>query len=108
MADSLNGIAELARDLAFRQRVQAAMAVCARDVGAEAGSLDSDYSMRRWDAAKDMMTSWNDEYLDGMAWLVAANPVIRRGSSDDDIQFTVNSVFPVVAASGPPSQGVAQ
>lgn len=102
MAETLNGIADLARDDGFRQRVHAAMVVAAKNVGSEAGPLGSEYHRLRREAAKDMVLGWVDELVEGFAWLTASNPVIKRSSSDDDIQFTVNSVFPVVAACGPP------
>lgn len=102
MADGLNAIAGLARDESFRQRVKAAMAVTARDVGSEAGAIHVTYHELRRSAAKYMMLDIDDEMLTAFCWLTASNPVITRSSSDDDIQFTVNAVFPTIAECGPP------
>lgn len=101
MATGLNAIAELARDDGFRQRVRSALVIACRDVGSEAGALEDDYHLLRRTAAQQCAL-YLDDHVDGAAWLTASNPVIKRSSDDDDVQFTVNSIFPVLAACGPP------
>lgn len=100
MAESLDSIGDLARHTRLRSRVRAAMFVAARDVGAEGSALDDDeYQERRRRLAQEIARD-ADDWVDGFSWLVAANPVIHEGSSDGDIQFTVNSVWNAVAAAG--------
>lgn len=96
----LEEIADLAGDEGFRSRVRAAMYVAARDVGAEAGDTDRHF-LRRGFAAQ--VSQSGDELVDGFAWLTAANPAIRENSSDNDIQFTVNSVWDAACGAGPAS-----
>lgn len=100
MATTLNSIVDLAGDATFRDKVRAALAICARDVGSEAGPLHEEYHVLRREAARASVVD-PEYYVDAAAWLVATNPAIKRSSDDDDIQFTVNSIFPVLAACGP-------
>jgi hypothetical protein len=94
----LDGISDLANDKGFRERVRAAMYVAARDIGAEGGTDDRNI-IRRGFAAQ--VAQSGDEVVDGFAWMVAANPAIRENSDDDDIQFTVNSVWDACCGAGP-------
>ena len=100
MPSSLNAIVDLARDTGFCERVRAALTICARDVAGEAGPIDHEYYLRRREAARDCVVD-PEYYVQAAVWLVAANPAIKKSSDDDDIQFTVNSIFPTIAACGP-------
>jgi CYTH domain-containing protein len=97
MAAGLVAIAALSRDESFRERVRAAVLVAARDIGTESGG--SEYHEKRRELAAGVAFDV-DVYLPGFAGLVACNSEVTAASSDNDVQFTVNSVWNAVAGAG--------
>lgn len=100
MADTLAGISDLAVWPPFVRRVQAAMIRAAVEVGAEAAEPTPRSQLRR--ALSVNVFTDLDGYTRRFAIAVAQNPVMTFGSSDGDIQFTVNSVWDAVAGAPPP------
>jgi len=78
----------LARNDEFRTRVKMAMLTAANQILADTARVgEHDFCGR-------LVQEPNSPYfLDQFAYLVVVNPTITDKSSDDDIQFTVNSVF---------------
>jgi hypothetical protein len=101
MAGALIEIADLAAYPPFRRRVRAAMTVAAVSVAAEQpDSGQPERSNLRRSLATNILARL-DDHEERFAHAVAANPVITSGSSDNDVQFTVNSVFDAVAGAPP-------
>jgi len=82
---------------AFQQRVQVAVATAAVNVMAEtkSGLTDSVYA-KRSALAKRVVTGLQ-AYVAVFSRLVVTNVAISVGSTDNDIQFTVNSMWSHVA-----------
>jgi hypothetical protein len=98
---SLKSVARLAADEDFRRRVGAAMFTAATQVGSEAvveDSYDEFHERRR--QLVTQMSGFVEEYTELFAWLVASNQAVTHESSDNDIQFTVNSVWSAAAGAG--------
>lgn len=86
----------LAVDAVFRQKVQVAVTIAARDVqGEPIGSRTATHQAKRQQLARSIILS-PTQYTERFAWMVAANPSVNP-AVDSDIQFTVNSVFDDVA-----------
>ena len=88
----------LAKDEAFRSRVRMAVMTAAVLVAGEAQNAMSTtaYLKRQGLATKVLAAAGYGEHgeiLDMFAWSVAQNSAISSGSTDSDIQFTVNSVW---------------
>lgn len=101
MAGTLEQSAELAEAPSFQRRVRAAMISAAKDVAAEA--VDPNDPQRSQQRRGLALNVFGDipKFTAVFSILVATNPVITSGSSDGDIQFTVNSVWDAVAGVPP-------
>lgn len=87
----------LARDETFRDRVTIAVLTAAKDITAESVTPASiGYHQQRQGLAFAMIQQPNAA-ADRFAYLVATNVAITAASSDNDIQFTVNSLWDAVA-----------
>jgi len=93
---SLLDQAQLARHQGFRDRVLSAAMLAAVQVAAEPSSGDTRKDSLRATLATNLI---NDPlgYVDRMAWGVVANPAITYEATDNDIQFSVNSIWDAVA-----------
>lgn len=103
MAATLDDIYTLAHRSSFRERVQAAAVKAAVDVAAETPDQGERSRLRRALAARVLENREGIDYAALFALPVAANPVITAGSSDNDIQFTVNSIWDAMAGAEPPT-----
>jgi hypothetical protein len=101
VATTLEDIFLLARRSSFVERIQAAIAKAAVAVAAEAPQEGERPRLRRALSAKVLENS--EEYAPRFALAVATNAVITQGSSDSDIEFTVNSMWDAIAGAEPPS-----
>lgn len=101
MATVLADITDLGIHPTFIRRVAAAGVKAAVDVGAEAFTGEPNQIQRRAFATKVFTDTdlWGARLARG----VAANPVITIDSSDNDIQFTVNSLWNAYAGAFPPA-----
>lgn len=95
MATVLADITDLAEHTTFDWRVTAAVIKAAVAVGAEPYDGTQYRIMRRALATKvfEDTASWGGRF----AWGVAANPTITLDSDDDDLEFTVNSLWDAYA-----------
>lgn len=84
--------AQLARFSGFQDRVEVAMVTAATQVASEAASDNPQTDQLRKVLATNVLNN-PDDYRTRFAWAVVSNPVITFESSDNDIQFTVNSVW---------------
>lgn len=89
--------ATLAADDTFRGRIRDAVMTAAVAIMGEAKTTDDAVFGKRQALAEQMMTSGGASHLEAFTWAVVANNAISAGSTDDDIQFTVNSVWDDVA-----------
>jgi menaquinone-dependent protoporphyrinogen IX oxidase len=82
----------LANNADFKNKTRTATIIAANQISAD-GSQPS------WSLiyANEVIRNPNGGWIDGMTFQVVANPAITEGSSDSDIQFTVNSNFEKVA-----------
>ena len=84
---------DLSQDAIHRKRVQIAMAVAATQIGGEA---QASFTVEQWDKRAQLAA---DVLRDPLAWIdkfaiaVGSNAVIVVGSTDNDIQFTVDSIW---------------
>lgn len=85
--------ATLADDPAFRAKVRVATVTAAKDILGEAKGGFSDTKFGKRQSLADQVITNSGSFVDRFAWAVAASPAISAGSSDSDIQFTVNSVW---------------
>lgn len=87
--------ATLAGDGDFRSRVRVAVATAAVQVmGESQGSFsDTEYGKRQGLAFEVLRAAASSTYLEMFVWATIQNAAIISGSSDGDIQFTVNSVW---------------
>lgn len=99
MAATLSEIADLATWPPFMRRIRAAVAKAAVDIGAELAAETPRSQIRR-SLSVNVFASL-DDYTARFALAVARNPVITNDSSDSDIEFTVNSVWDVIAGAPP-------
>lgn len=95
--------AELASDGTFRARVQTAIVAAALDIVGEDASANEAASLRRQSLAVHVLNG-PDNFVSRFAWAVAANPAITPDSSDNDLAYTVTTVWSdlagVVSAQG--------
>lgn len=103
MAATLVEIYLLANMSSFKERVYAAAVKAAVDVAAEAPDVSERSRLRRALSARILENREGIDYPSLFAVAVAANPVITQASSDNDIQFTVNSVWDAMAGAEPPA-----
>jgi hypothetical protein len=83
----------LARDGDFQDRVAMAAVIAAQAVsGEDQGTRNAGQATLRGQLATSVLNNVS-EHTQAFAWSVAANPAITAGSSDSDIQYTVNSVW---------------
>lgn len=83
----------VATDETFRQRVQVAMVIAARDIQGEAiGAVSVAHYQKRQQLARSIILGPLG-YVERFAWLCAANPGLIGTPTDSDIQFTVNTVW---------------
>lgn len=87
----------LATDATFSQRVQVAMTSAAVQVAAESQGASETVYDKRQQLATRVLQSGGQATLQWFIWAVVANAAITSGSTDSDIQFTVNSVWNAVA-----------
>lgn len=85
--------AALAIDTAFRARVRVAIVTAAKDVMGETPTGSDAKFGKRAGLARLVLADGGQLMLEPFAWAVVANAAISSGSSDSDIQFTVNSVW---------------
>lgn len=88
----------LAKDSSFRMKVKLAAFKAAVAVAAEklTASKDTLFSKRNGLAFK-ILRSWDQTLEDGWAFAVATNATVTAASSDNDIEFTVNSMYNAMA-----------
>lgn len=101
MAATLEDIFLLARRSSFIERIQAAVVKAAVAVAAETPAQTERSRLRRALSVKVLENS--EEYAVRFALAVATNPVVTQGSSDSDIEVTVNSMWDAVAGAEPPT-----
>jgi hypothetical protein len=78
----------------FRRRVQMAMVKVATLIVDEAHQVVPETHRRRWQLATSVLASGvGSTWVDAFSLAVATNPVISANSSDNDLEFTVNSVW---------------
>ncbi|GAA3877709.1 hypothetical protein GCM10022243_48060 [Saccharothrix violaceirubra] len=104
MAATLAESYTLTRVASFVERVAVAVANAAVAVATETPENTERSRLRRALAARIAENRDGLDYAARFALLVARNPAIVLGSSDNDIQFTVNSVWDAVAGAEPPPQ----
>lgn len=97
---SIDGIAQtslytkdtLAVNPIFRQRVKSATIIAANQLAADTSQVSYLLSY-----CNQIITNPDGGWVSSMTYQVVANPAISYGSSDSDIQFTVNSNMDKVA-----------
>lgn len=82
----------LANNAIFRVRVKSATIIAANNIAADTSQKDYTLSF-----ANKVISNPDGGWINAMTYQVVANPAITYGSSDGDIQFTVNSNFDKVA-----------
>jgi hypothetical protein len=83
----------LAQGAEFRNRVAMALVIAAKDVQGEAiGSMSEDKYRKRQQLARSVILG-PQQYVDRFVWLCATNTALVGTPSDNDIQFTVNSMW---------------
>lgn len=103
MAATLDENYSLATRTSFREKVLAAVIKAAVDVAAEAPDPGERARLRRALSARVLENREGIDYAALFALAVASNPVITAASSDNDIQFTVNSLWDAMAGAEPPA-----
>ena len=83
----------LALDAVFQSRVKVAMATAGIAIVGEAQAAMSTQETRKRQKYGIQVLNDLDGHLDTFAFAVTQNAAIVTGSTDDDIQFTVNSVW---------------
>lgn len=86
--------AQLASDGTFRARVQVALVAAALEVVGE--SADTPSSFARQTLGLKVLTD-PDTVTPRFAWAVVANPAITADSSDNDIAYTITTVWDDIA-----------
>lgn len=97
---SFEGMADIAMHPGFARRVRVAMVSAAIAVGGEADDGTETARLRRAHAVNVLMDQ--DNYATRYAWSVASNAAITLDSSDNDLQFTVNSQWNAMAGAPVP------
>lgn len=82
----------LVNNAEFRDRVRLAVVTAALQISGGPSSGDPDYDSRAEGLAYSALNA-PEQIGDRFVWAVAANPAITLNASDNDIQFTVNSVW---------------
>jgi len=82
----------LANNETFKSKVRTATIIAANQISADTTQPTWNYSY-----ANEVIKNPNGGWIDGMTFQVVAIPAITEGSSDSDIQFTINSNFEKVA-----------
>lgn len=87
--------ATLAADETFRGRVRVALASAAVAIAGEAqdSRSDTEYGKRQGLAYDVIRAAFAGSWLEAFVWGVVQNTSVTGASSDNDIQFTVNSVW---------------
>lgn len=87
--------AALADDPQFRDRVRVAVATAAVAVmGEDKGSYsDTQFGKRQSLAYEVLQAAAGGALLEAFIWATVANAAITSGSTDGDLQFTVNGVW---------------
>lgn len=88
--------ANLAQDATFVARVQMAIVQAALQIVGEDPGDDAGLSYRRQSLGVSVLQRPSD-LADRFAWAVAANPVITASSTDNDIQYTITTVWNDIA-----------
>lgn len=101
MAATLVEIYSLANISSFKERVYAAAVTAAVQVAAETPDASERSRLRRALSARILENREGIDYASLFAIAVAANPVITQASLDNDVQFTVNSVWDAMAGAEP-------
>lgn len=85
--------AALAADVAFQAKVRVALATAAVQVMGESKSsmTDEKFGKRQDLAYQVLIAGASGVWLEAFVWATVANAAITSGSSDGDIQFTVNA-----------------
>lgn len=99
MAATLEEITDLAQHPTFLRAVTPAMVKAAVAVGAELAD-QTQRSLARHALSVNVLGNPH-AWAPSFAWAVAANPVITLESSDNDVEFTVNSVWDAIAGADP-------
>jgi hypothetical protein len=102
MAATLVEICQLANMSSFKERVFAAAVKAAVAVAAETPDPSERSRLRRALSARILENREGIDYSALFAIAVATNPSITQASPDNDIQFTVNSMWDAVAGAEPP------
>jgi hypothetical protein len=90
--------AALASDTSFLARVRVAVVTAATQImGEDKAAADDVVFAKRQALAGDALTTAGLSVLQAFAWAVVANPSIVTGSTDSDIQFTINAVWNDIA-----------
>jgi hypothetical protein len=77
----------------FRNRVTMALVIAAKDVQGEApGEMSATRYSKRQALARSVILG-PTQYVDRFVWLAATNVGLLGTPSDNDIQFTVNSLW---------------
>src|SRR3954466_3112459 len=85
--------ASLASNADFQLKVKVAIATAATQVAGEAkASLSDAVYAKRQALAIDVLRE-SARWVERWAWAIVSNAAITSGSSDSDIQFTVNSMW---------------
>lgn len=86
--------AQLASDGSFRARVQVALVAAALDIVGESSDTPSSYARQL--LGLKILTD-PDSMTPRFTWAVVANPAISAESSDNDIAYTITTVWDDVA-----------
>lgn len=95
---SLAEVGGVAKSPAFLARVTAAMARIASHVGRESGGTTEHHVLRREFARE--FARWTDDTVQGMAWLVAAQPDVTADIDDCSLVVMVNELWNAAAGAG--------
>jgi hypothetical protein len=88
--------ATLAQDVTFVARVQMAIVQASLQIVGEDPGTDADLSYRRQSLGINVLQR-PSEMAPRFAWAVAANPAITTDATDNDIAFTVTTVWNDIA-----------
>ena len=86
----------LATTESFENRILVGVAKAMLDVSSEIPSGDAEKDEKRRVLSKEVLNNLRD-YVFEFSVAVTTNPVININSSDNDIQFTINSVIDAFA-----------
>lgn len=94
-------MADLAEHAGFQRRVRVAMVKTAVAVGSDVDDPNNLEISRVKRAHSVAILTDQEKWAERYAWAVATNPVIVLGSSDNDIEFSINSRFAAMAGAPP-------